>query len=96
MQVGDAKEDHDFWGRPEEMNMRRPAYAVNRNSPGSEVSAETAAAFAAGSIAFRTEGNQSSLPVVNETSLDGVCGGGGGGEGGGSSDRSFMDPSWTH
>ncbi|XP_059489525.1 uncharacterized protein LOC132204778 [Neocloeon triangulifer] len=51
--VGDVqKEGQDWWGRPEDINFPRPAYAVNTSNPGSEVAAETAAAFAASSIVF--------------------------------------------
>ncbi|KAF4527168.1 hypothetical protein B566_EDAN006093, partial [Ephemera danica] len=52
--VGDVqREINDFWGRPEDITQQRPAYAVNRTSPGSEVAAETAAALAASSVALR-------------------------------------------
>ncbi|XP_041377751.1 uncharacterized protein LOC121390096 isoform X2 [Gigantopelta aegis] len=54
-QVGDANADHNYWGRPEDMTIARPAFSVSMSSGGSEVSAETAAALAAGSIAFSTE-----------------------------------------
>ncbi|XP_041377748.1 endoglucanase 4-like isoform X2 [Gigantopelta aegis] len=54
-QVGDANADHNYWGRPEDMTIARPAFSVSTSSGGSEVSAETAAALAAGSIAFSTE-----------------------------------------
>ncbi|XP_041378065.1 endoglucanase E-4-like [Gigantopelta aegis] len=54
-QVGDGNKDHDYWGRPEQMTMARPAFSVTRSSGGTEVSAETAAAMAAGSIAFKTK-----------------------------------------
>jgi len=50
--VGDPKKDHSFWGRPEELNMKRPAYKIDKKNPGSEVAGETAAALAAASILF--------------------------------------------
>ncbi|KAF4527169.1 hypothetical protein B566_EDAN006094 [Ephemera danica] len=57
--VGDVqREIHVFWGRPEDINFHRPAYAVNRTSPGSEVAAETAAALAASSVALRKHGRE--------------------------------------
>ena len=46
-------------GRPEDMTPQmvpRPAYYVNMSKPGSDVAACTAAAFAAGSIAFKETG----------------------------------------
>lgn len=33
-QVGDFFVDHDFWGRPEDMNMTRPAYKIDIKHPG--------------------------------------------------------------
>lgn len=35
--------------------MSRPAYKIDRNKPGSDLAAETAAAMAAGSMVFREE-----------------------------------------
>lgn len=54
--VGDGGPDHSFWGRPEDMTMARPAYKVTTSKPGSDVAGNTAAALAAGSIVFKTEG----------------------------------------
>lgn len=33
-QVGDFSIDHAYWGRPEDMNMTRPAYKIDQNHPG--------------------------------------------------------------
>lgn len=52
-QVGDPISDHDCWERPEDMDTARTTYFVSAKRPGSEVSAEIAAALAAASIAFR-------------------------------------------
>lgn len=52
-QVGDAKKDHSCWERPEDMDTPRSVYKVDKNSPGSDVAAETAAALAAASLVFR-------------------------------------------
>ncbi|CAJ1934321.1 unnamed protein product [Sphenostylis stenocarpa] len=52
--VGDPVQDHDCWERPEDMDTPRTTYYVTQNKPGSEVSAEIAAALAASSIAFRS------------------------------------------
>ncbi|XP_046344335.2 endoglucanase 4-like isoform X1 [Haliotis rufescens] len=53
VQVGNGDTDHNFWGRPEDMTMARPAYKITASSPGSDVAGQTAAAMAAGSIAFK-------------------------------------------
>lgn len=50
VQVGDTWSDHSYWGRPEDMTINRQSVKVDKNSPGSDVAAETAAAFAACSI----------------------------------------------
>ncbi|XP_071109686.1 uncharacterized protein [Haliotis cracherodii] len=55
VQVGDGNTDHNFWGRPEDMTMARPSYKIDASKPGSDVAGETAAAMAAGSIAFKTK-----------------------------------------
>ncbi|KAG0557526.1 hypothetical protein KC19_11G137600 [Ceratodon purpureus] len=53
VQVGEPNADHSCWERPEDMDTPRTAYKVDAKNPGSDVAAETAAAFAAASIAFR-------------------------------------------
>ena len=52
-QVGDPYADHNCWERPEDMDTPRTSYAVSKQFPGSEVSAEIAAALAASSLVFR-------------------------------------------
>ncbi|CAH1790308.1 unnamed protein product [Owenia fusiformis] len=52
-QLGNGDIDHAWWGRPEDMNMPRPAYKVTRQKPGSDLTAETASAFAAGYLVFK-------------------------------------------
>lgn len=52
-QVGDGAIDHAWWGPPEVMQMERPAFKVTKDSPGSTVVGEAAAALAAASIIFR-------------------------------------------
>lgn len=52
-QVGDGNTDHAYWGAPEDMTMARPAFKVDRQNPGSDLTAEAAAALAAASIIFR-------------------------------------------
>lgn len=55
-QVGDPYIDHAYWGRPEDMAMDRPAFKLTPESPGSDLVAETAAALAAGYLAFKNVG----------------------------------------
>lgn len=52
-QVGDGNADHAWWGPAEVMQMNRPAFKVDKNSPGSTVSGEAAAALAACSVVFK-------------------------------------------
>ncbi|XP_034236643.1 endoglucanase 13-like [Thrips palmi] len=52
-QVGDFSLDHRYWGRPEELNMTRPAYKIDREHPGSDLAGETAAALAAVAVVTR-------------------------------------------
>ncbi|EXB33531.1 Endoglucanase 17 [Morus notabilis] len=53
VQVGDANKDHSCWERPEDMDTPRSVFKIDKNSPGSEVAAETAAALASASLVFR-------------------------------------------
>ena len=53
LQVGDGDADHASWGRPEDLNMPRPAYKITAQKPGTDLAAETAAAMAASAIAFK-------------------------------------------
>lgn len=53
-QVGDGTLDHNYWGRPEEMTMNRPAFFISASNPGSDLAGETAAALAATSIVFKS------------------------------------------
>lgn len=56
-EVGDGNADHNYWGRPEEMTMERPAAKIDTSNPGSDLAGESAAALAAASIVFSvTEG----------------------------------------
>ncbi|OMO85840.1 Glycoside hydrolase, family 9 [Corchorus capsularis] len=52
-QIGDPYGDHNCWERPEDMDTPRTPYAISKQFPGSEVSAEIAAALAASSLVFR-------------------------------------------
>ncbi|KAK2179819.1 hypothetical protein NP493_470g01004 [Ridgeia piscesae] len=63
-QVGLGETDHDYWGRPEDMTMGRPASLLDEAHGGSEVAAETAAAMAAASIAFRPTDSAYADPLL--------------------------------
>ena len=60
-QVGDPISDHICWERPEDMDTLRTTYVVNQTHPGSEVSAEIAAALAASSIVFNNKDRKYSM-----------------------------------
>lgn len=51
--MGDANKDHACWERPEDMDTPRNVYKIDKNTPGTEVAGETAAALAAASLVFR-------------------------------------------
>ncbi|XP_061340656.1 endoglucanase 8-like [Gastrolobium bilobum] len=68
-QVGNSYSDHDCWERPEDMDTSRTTYFVSRKRPGSEVSAEIAAALAASSIAFRRIDHRYSIVLLNRAKL---------------------------
>ncbi len=52
-QVGDGNADHSWWGAAEVMHMNRPSFKVDRNSPGSTVTAEAAAALASCTAVYK-------------------------------------------
>ena len=52
-QVGDGDADHQYWGPPEYMTMKRPIYSLTTSTPGTEPIAEAAAALAAGHMIFK-------------------------------------------
>lgn len=53
LKVGDANKDHACWERPEDMDTPRTVVKIDKNTPGSDVAGETAAALAAASLVFR-------------------------------------------
>ncbi|KAK0597791.1 hypothetical protein LWI29_028618 [Acer saccharum] len=67
-QVGEPYGDHNCWERPEDMDTARTSYVVNTTSPGSEVSAEIAAALAASSMVFKNIDNQYSQVLLERAS----------------------------
>ncbi|KAL9164973.1 hypothetical protein ABFS82_06G139900 [Erythranthe guttata] len=52
-EVGDGGSDHACWQRPEDMTTPRTVYKIDDHNPGADLAGETAAAFAAASIAFK-------------------------------------------
>jgi hypothetical protein len=52
-QVGDGHADHQYWGPPETQTTYRPSFKVDAAHPGSDVTAQTAAALASASMLFR-------------------------------------------
>ncbi|VVC37058.1 Glycosyl hydrolases family 9, Asp/Glu active sites,Glycoside hydrolase family 9,Six-hairpin glycosidase- [Cinara cedri] len=64
-QVGDFSLDQGFWGRPEDMNMSRPAYKIDKNRPGSDLAGETSAALSAVSILFANIDSNFSTNCLN-------------------------------
>lgn len=69
-QVGNPKTDHAYWGPPEKINIKRPAFKIDPSHPGSDLAAETAAALAATSIVFRaTDREYADLLLKNSKQL---------------------------
>jgi len=52
-QIGDVDADHGFWGRPEDMNMGRPAQSIGPGNPGSDLASDYASTLAAASVLFK-------------------------------------------
>ena len=52
-QVGLTREDHAFWGRPEELATSRPVYTINQSRPGADLAGQVSAAFSAGALLFK-------------------------------------------
>ncbi|XP_006824236.1 endoglucanase A-like [Saccoglossus kowalevskii] len=69
VQVGLPSADHRYWGRPEEMTMDRPAYKIDAENPGSDVAGQTAAAMAAGYLAFRDSDPDYADTLLNNSRL---------------------------
>jgi hypothetical protein len=67
--VGDIKLDHQYWGRPENMNMQRPAYAVDAKRPGSDLMGSAAAGLAAASVALKQDSAQSAVLYLARAEL---------------------------
>ena len=63
-QVGDPVADHVYWGAPEDMTMDRPSYALTAETPGTEVTAQAAAALASGGLLMRASGGSARADVL--------------------------------
>lgn len=72
-QVGNPFSDHGCSERPEDMDTPRTTYFVTKEKPGSEVSAEIAAALASSSIAFRSTDPQYSDLLLKRAKQVRVC-----------------------
>jgi Ca2+-binding RTX toxin-like protein len=70
-QVGKVSVDHDHWGAVEDLpdDMYRPTYSIDKDNPGSDLAAETAAAMASSSIVFRAEGMDEYADLLVEKSI---------------------------
>ncbi|PIN26472.1 Cellulase [Handroanthus impetiginosus] len=69
-QVGDGASDHYCWERAEDMTTPRTAYKLDSEHPGSDLAGETAAAFAAASLAFKPyDSTYSNLLLVHAKQL---------------------------
>ncbi|KFM24184.1 Endoglucanase 1 [Auxenochlorella protothecoides] len=52
-QIGDPAADHQFWGRPEEQNVSRPAYVWLDSMPASDLLGAVSAALASSHLLFK-------------------------------------------
>ncbi|KAI3418652.1 Endoglucanase [Psidium guajava] len=69
-EVGDGDSDHSCWQRPEDMTTPRTTYRIDDQHPGADLAGETAAAFAAASIAFgRTDSKYAALLLTHAKQL---------------------------
>ncbi|KAI3732483.1 hypothetical protein L1987_63688 [Smallanthus sonchifolius] len=50
-----GNKDHACWERPEDMDTQRTVIKFDKNSPGTDVAVETAAALASASLVFRKQ-----------------------------------------
>ena len=64
IQTGNGNIDHGFWYPPEFINYPYPSYKVDKDHPGSEVTGEVAATFAAASILFKDEDSAYSATLL--------------------------------
>lgn len=67
--MGDPEEDHHCWVRPEKMMTKRTVLKIGEGTPGSEIAAETSAAFASSSIVFRSIDRVYARRLLNKAKL---------------------------
>ncbi|KAK3430187.1 hypothetical protein EUGRSUZ_E01715 [Eucalyptus grandis] len=73
-EVGDGDSDHSCWQRPEDMTTPRTVYKIDDQHPGADLAGETAAAFAAASVAFApTDSNYSAQLLTHAEQLYGFA-----------------------
>jgi len=63
-QVGDSSIENSFWELPQDMNVRRPCFAVGVKSPGSDLAAEVSAALASTAKVLMMDGARRDDPYV--------------------------------
>ncbi|XP_072966730.1 endoglucanase 18-like [Typha angustifolia] len=68
-QIGDGNSDHQCWERPEDMDTPRTLYKITRDSPGTEVAADAAAALASASIVFKGDNTTYSSRLLKRSKL---------------------------
>ncbi|XP_061962528.1 LOW QUALITY PROTEIN: endoglucanase 13-like, partial [Populus nigra] len=64
-EVGDGDSDHSCWERAEEMTTPRTTFKIDDHHPGADLAAETAAALAAASIAFKPSNPTYATELIN-------------------------------
>ncbi|KAG0309040.1 hypothetical protein BGZ98_005545 [Dissophora globulifera] len=70
VQVGLGDVDNDYWGPDSGIPKPRPSFQVNTTSPGTDVTADAAAAFAACSILYRDKLNDPTYASTLQTHAD--------------------------
>jgi hypothetical protein len=68
-QVGNGTIDHSSWVADENLTAERPAYKIDREHPGSDLAAETAAALTSASIIFSSQDSAYSETLLNNARL---------------------------
>jgi endoglucanase len=68
-QVGNGTIDHSSWVANENLTSERPSYKIDREHPGSDLAAETAAALTSASIIFSSQDSAYSETLLNNARL---------------------------
>lgn len=69
-QIGDPKIDHNFWGRPEQANNRRPAYIYKKSMPAADLYGSVSGALAVASIVFKRNGDSAFSSQLLDAALE--------------------------